>query len=277
MEIISPRTSLSWCRLAEYIHHGVTQCNHVASIRYRERNAAQFNQYLSVIVPSTWTHNSSLERQGYIGKMRENWERLSVCGWYLLPLHVLLLTESDCENYGPYKVPSSCGWQKVYILLDRRSWLPMLCETAAKISLWVTMQGICLCVGWCTDLEAWPGIAKYILYPCVFVLLFPNSSPPSPYLNPGWNIWNPHHIYAKTPRLSLYAHTSFRVLFYQLLQSVTNLTCINIRVYSFSACSRKPFRSTACFPASCSPHCLVFILLCFIHVSYLSSLPIIHS
>lgn len=81
----------------------------------------------------------------------------------------------------------------------------------------------------------------------------------------------------KAPRLSLYAHTSFRVVFYQLLQSVTNLTCINIRVYSFSACSRKPFRSTACFPASCSPHCLVFILLCFIHVSYLSSLPIIHS
>lgn len=75
----------------------------------------------------------------------------------------------------------------------------------------------------------------------------------------------------------LYARSSFRVLFYQLLHSATNLTCINIRVYSFSACSRKPFRSTACFPASCSPHCFVFILLCFIHVSYLSSPPVTHS
>lgn len=41
----------------------------------------------------------------------------------------------------------------------------------------------------------------------------------------------------------------------QLLQYLTNSTCINIRVYSFSACSTKPLRYARCFPVSCSPHC----------------------
>lgn len=98
-----------------------------------------------------------------------NWERLSVCRWWILTLHVLLLPEPGCEIYGPYKGSSSCGWQTVYIFQDRRSWLLMPCKIATKISLWVTMQGICPHMDWYVDLNALVVTWKCNVYVLVFV------------------------------------------------------------------------------------------------------------
>lgn len=67
------------------------------------------------------------------------------------------------------------------------------------------------------------------------------------------------------------------VSLYQLLQSITNASCINISVYTFPACSRKPFRSAACFPASRSPHCLSSYCFVLFMPHIWVSFPAIHS
>lgn len=102
---------------------------------------------------------------------------------------------------------------------------------------------------------------------CFYTL---TSQPPHPHnlTKESWMIYleyPPHFIYIKKKNntkkqfpAQIYCTDMFivGVSLYQLLQSITNASCINISVYTFPACSRKPFRSAACFPASCSPHCL---------------------
>lgn len=109
------------------------------------------------------------------------------------------------------------------------------------------------------------GVALQDACPCVFVFLFTNPSPPSPYLHLGCGHLESHHIYSKCSGPYLHAQTySSKVFSYQLLQSLANSTCINIRVYSFSACGGEPLRSETCFLTSCSPCCSPTSSHCFV-------------
>lgn len=94
-------------------------------------------------------------------------------------------------------------------------------------SLWITMQGdLSECGLVCRPQSLGLGMKLQCLPLCLYIFMFPNP--------------------------------------YQLLQSLINSTRINIRVYSFSACSRKPLRSATCFPASCSTSCSSTSSHCFV-------------
>lgn len=170
------------------------------------------------------------------------------------------LPESGCEIYGPYKGSSSCGWQTVYILQDRRSWLLTPCEIVTEISLWITTQGIFLHVGWYVDFKALVLAWNCNMHALVFLYFYiPTSHLHHLTLILGDISGVPPHWFRIAWPGPPYTNIFFRLLPNQQLQSLTNLTCINIRV---SACSRKPLRSASCFPASCSPLHIVLFYSC---------------
>lgn len=75
-------------------------------------------------------------------------------------------------------------------------------------------------------------------------------------------IWSPTtFLQSAVTHLAMHGYI---LLFYHLLQPLPNLTCINIRAYSFPAPAGRPLRSTTCFlPAVFSPCCFVFTLFLF--------------
>lgn len=124
-------------------------------------------------------------------------------------------------------------------------------------------RGICLHVGWHVEIKA-----QVLAWICnMFTLMcfiFPN-----PHLHHltfilGDIFGIPPQLFKMPWPFPPFTNILFRDLLYQLLQPPPNSTCINIRVYSFSACSRKPLRSATCFPASCSPSCTSTSSHCFV-------------
>lgn len=145
---------------------------------------------------------------------------------------------------------------------DHDSW----CLVKLRLrSLWFTMQGICLHVGWYVDLKALVLAWNCDMYALVFLYFyFPTPCPHHLTFILGDISGIPPQLFKMPPPTPPYTNILFRVLSYQLPQSLTDSTCINIRVYSFSACSRKPLRSSTCFPASSSPCCSSTSSHCFV-------------
>lgn len=211
--------------------------------------------------------------------MKGSWnsERLSAYKWWILALHVLLLPEFGCEIYGPYKGSSSCVWQTVYILQDRRSWLLMPCEIATEFTLWITRQGICLHVGWYVDLKALLLAWNCNMYALVFLYFyFPPLTSITLSLSWTWVLEITAHLFKIPWPIPPCTNIFFRVLSYQLLQSLTNSTCINIRFYSMQQGASQERNMFSCIMFTLLLAHL-FTLFCFIHVLYWSSSPIIQS
>lgn len=121
---------------------------------------------------SPWVHNSTVYKKECNRKLwaegSRNWDTLSVCRWWILALHVLLLPKSGCEIYGPYKGCSSCGWQTLYspgqeIMTPAAMWNCDwdLSESPCRksVCMWVGMQTLKLLV---------------LAWNCVFIFLFSN-------------------------------------------------------------------------------------------------------
>lgn len=212
---------------SERIHPGVTQCNYtLASIRYiLGGKCCTFQLITKCNSPGSQVHKCKVyKKQKCIRKQWakgiRNWDRLSVCRWWILALHVLLLPESGCEIYGPYKGSSSCGWQTVYNLQDRRSWLLLPREIATEISLNHHAGNLSACGLVCRPQSF--GLGMKLQYVCsvVFVFSFPTPSPPSPYLYPGWCVWIPSTVIQNAlTRTSLHEY---------IRQGVCHLSCYSI-------------------------------------------------
>lgn len=161
--------------------------------------------------------------------------------------HVLFSPQTGYRIYGPYKVSPSCALTDsiyssgrqimTYVALWNCNWDLSESTCRKSVSMWVGVE--------ISDSRSWRGIAIY--------LPFFESSPKSPYHLILDDVFGfpPELLKIAWPR-PLY--TSLQDLTYQLRQSLTHKTCINSRLNSFSACSRKLPRSATCSPASRSPY-----------------------
>lgn len=120
-------------------------------------------------------------------------------------------------------------------------------------SLWITMQGICLYVGWYVDLKTLILALTAICMPlcfytvlCIFKAFFlPLNTLPLPhFFKMPWPI--PLHTKYMFQGFALSAASAF---------NWPDILYINIRVYRLSVCCWRSLRSAACFPTSCSPCC----------------------